>query len=213
MAPTHTPPANLVRTELFLKPTNQPSQLTDRPSTVDLLATNPAKHRSATKSTADATQTSEPTGQQTSQRHLASAFDTTRKDSSSSSDSDSDSLSSDHPPVDIYVEEGELSDEQEVTITNPDQSSEEQSYREAMKGIRSYMGWNHIPDIDSGATTSDDNPFADPKLQTPGKVSVNLPTDEWLCRKMSELNLTLVHSLTHKVQIPALTEPVGFSVQ
>ena len=54
------------------------------------------------------------------------------------------------------------------------------------------MGWNHLPDIDSGAATSDDNPFKGPKLQTPGKVSVILPTDEWLCRKMNKLNLTLV---------------------
>ena len=54
-----------------------------------------------------------------------------------------------------------------------------------MRGIRSYMGWTHVPDID-------DNPFAGPKLQTPGKVSVNLPMDEWLCSKLSELNLTLV---------------------
>ena len=54
------------------------------------------------------------------------------------------------------------------------------------------MGWTHVPNIDSGAKTSDDNPFAGPKLQTPGKVSVNIPTDEWLCNKLSKLNLTLV---------------------
>ena len=54
------------------------------------------------------------------------------------------------------------------------------------------MGWNHIPDIDSSATTLGDNPFVGPMLQTPGKVSVNLPTDEWLCRKMAKLNATLV---------------------
>ena len=90
-------------------------------------------------------------------------------------------------------EEGELSDDQEANLSDHDQSlSEEQSYRETMRGIRSYMSWNHIPDIDSGATTSEDNPFAGPKLHTPGKVSVNLPTDEWLCRKMSKLNITLV---------------------
>ena len=53
------------------------------------------------------------------------------------------------------------------------------------------MGWNHIPDTDSGATTSEDNPFAGSKLHTPGKTSVNLPTDEWLCRKMAKLNITL----------------------
>ena len=158
VAPTHTLPANEVRTEPFLKPTNQPPQLTDRPSAAELLATDPAKHRSATKSTTDAAQSSEPTCQQTSQRHLASAFDTTRKDCSSSSDSESDSLSSDRPPVDICVEE-----------------------------------------VDYSATTSDDNPFAGPNLQTPGKVSVNLPTDEWLCRKMRKLNLTLVQGYPTRI--------------
>ena len=70
-------------------------------------------------------------------------------------------------------------------------SSEEQSYHETMWGIRSYMGWHHILDTDSGATTSEDNPFAGPNLHTPGKTSVNLPTDEWLCRKMAKLNITL----------------------
>ena len=72
-----------------------------------------------------------------------------------------------------------------------------------MRGIRSYMDWNYIPDIDSGTTTSEDNPFAGPKLHTPGKVSVNLPTDKWLCKKMSKLNLTLVQGY------PTRTSEVG----
>ena len=127
------------------------------------------------------------------ERQLTSVFDTSRKESPSSSESDSDSLSSDRPPLDIFLEEGELSDDQEANLSDHDQSlSEEQSYRKTMRGIRSYMSWNHIPDIDSGATTSEDNPFAGPKLHTPGKVSVKLPTDEWLCRKLSKLNITLV---------------------
>ena len=54
------------------------------------------------------------------------------------------------------------------------------------------MGWTHLPDVDASAKTSDDNPFAGPKVQAPGKVSVNLPTDEWLCNKLSKLNVTLV---------------------
>ena len=61
-----------------------------------------------------------------------------------------------------------------------------------MRGIRSYMDWTHIPDIDSSAATSGDNPFAVSKLQTPGKVSVPLPTDEWLCKTLNKINLTLV---------------------
>ena len=34
-----------------------------------------------------------------------------------------------------------------------------------MKGIRSFMGWTHIPDMDSDTSTADDNPFAGPKTQ------------------------------------------------
>ena len=68
----------------------------------------------------------------------------------------------------------------------------DQNYRETMRGIRSFMGWTRIPDMDSAAATSDDNPFAGPKTQPTGKVSVKMPTDEWLCRKMGKLNLTLV---------------------
>ena len=61
-----------------------------------------------------------------------------------------------------------------------------------MQGIRCYMGWSHIPQVDSAATTSEDNPFAGPKTVTPGKVSVKMPTEEWLCRKLGKWNLTLV---------------------
>ena len=102
-------------------------------------------------------------------------------------------LSSDRPSVDIFVVEGELSDVQDVTFTDPDQSlSEEQTYRETMSEIRSYMGWTHIPDMDTNSSNSDDNPFAGPKMQTPGKVSVQMPTEEWLCKRLSKLNITLV---------------------
>ena len=33
-------------------------------------------------------------------------------------------------------------------------------------------GWTHIPDMDTTTGSSEDNPFAGPKLQTPGKISV-----------------------------------------
>ena len=61
-----------------------------------------------------------------------------------------------------------------------------------MSGIRSYMGWSNIPELDSANTGSDDNPFSGPKSSTPGKVSVHMPTEEWLCKKLSKLNITLV---------------------
>ena len=104
---------------------------------------------------------------------------------------DSASESESLPPVLANSKEGELSDiEQDVSLTDADQAlSEEQSYRETMRGIRSHMGWGHIPDIDSALSSSEDNPFAAPKQQPAGKVSVNLPTDDWLCCKMDRLNL------------------------
>ena len=51
----------------------------------------------------------------------------------------------------------------------------QKTYRETMKGIRSYMGWSDIPDLNNTTTASDDNPFSGPKATTPGKVSVQMP--------------------------------------
>ena len=68
-------------------------------------------------------------------------------------------------------------------------TSEEQTCRETMRGIRSFMGWTHVPDMDS-SNPSDDNPFAGPKTPAPSKISVQMPTEDWLCRKLSKLNLT-----------------------
>ena len=120
------------------------------------------------------------------------ALHRSRRDSNSSLSSEAGSMS-DNPPLDLYTEEGELSEDQDQPLTDPDQPvSEEQNYRDTMQGMRSFMGWSHIPEMDSTASTSDDNPFAGPKTVTPGKVSVKMPTEDWLCRKLAKLNLTLV---------------------
>ena len=104
---------------------------------------------------------------------------------------------SDRPPLDLYTEEGELSEDQDQTLADPDQPvSEEQNYRDTMQGIRSFMGWSHIPEMDSAASTSDNNPFAGPKTVAPGKVLVKMPTEDWLCRKLDKLNLTLGEGYT-----------------
>ena len=54
------------------------------------------------------------------------------------------------------------------------------------------MSWSNIPDMDSSNTASDDNPFSGPKAPVPGKVSVQMSTEDRLCRKLSKLNITLV---------------------
>ena len=60
-----------------------------------------------------------------------------------------------------------------------------------MSGIRSFMGWTHVSDMDS-SNPSDDNPFVGPKAPVPNKVSVQMPTEEWLCKKLGKLNLSLI---------------------
>ena len=42
------------------------------------------------------------------------------------------------------------------------------------------------------------NPFAASKPQCVGKTSVNLPTDNWLCKKFDRVNLNLVESYPSK---------------
>ena len=63
----------------------------------------------------------------------------------------------------------------------PDQEhiqTEDQSYRETVRGVRSYMGWNIIPYLESSATSSSDNPWAGGRPQPVGKVSVAFPAEE-----------------------------------
>ena len=115
-------------------------------------------------------------------------------------DTDSPSEAGSVVNVSGHPEEGELSDlDQDLSLTDTDQAlSEEQTYRETMRGIRAYMDWSHIPDIDSTSSNAEDNRFSAPKQQPAGKISVNLPTDDWLCRKMDRLNVTLVQGYPSK---------------
>ena len=68
--------------------------------------------------------------------------------------------------------------------------SEEASYRETMRGVRSFMGWHKIPEFET-VSSSDDNPFAGAHVQSTDKVSMKLSVDDWLCQKMDKLNLTI----------------------
>ena len=119
-----------------------------------------------------------------------------KQDSVSSDYSASDSEYSDPARVELFVEEDELSDNPDMEVEQT--VSEEQMYRETMRGIRAYMGWSHVPDVDS-SNPSDDNPFAGPKTPAPSKVSVQMPTEEWLCKKLSKLNVSLVEGYPSRI--------------
>ena len=53
------------------------------------------------------------------------------------------------------------------------------------------MNWHKILEFETVSSAADDNLFAGARVQRTDKVSVKLPVDEWLCRKMSNLNLTI----------------------
>ena len=46
--------------------------------------------------------------------------------------------------------------------------------------------------IDTTTSTTDDNPFAGPRLEPFGQIFVNMPTDKWLCEKLDKLDVILV---------------------
>ena len=52
------------------------------------------------------------------------------------------------------------------------------------------MGWHKVPEFET-VSSSDDTPFAGAHAQSTSKVSVKLPVDDWLCRKMNKLSLTI----------------------
>ena len=102
------------------------------------------------------------------------ALHRSRRDSLSSLSSNDGNDLSDRPPLDLYAEEGEWSEEH--SVAEQDQPiSEEQTYRDTMQGIRSYMGWTHIPEVDNTTATSDDNPFAGPKTVTRARYLSECP--------------------------------------
>ena len=76
-------------------------------------------------------------------------------------------------------------------ICRDETAHQELSEEETIRGVRSFMGWHQIPDFDSSSSSLDDNPFASTRAQPTGQVSVKLPVDEWLCRKLEMLNLTM----------------------
>ena len=72
-------------------------------------------------------------------------------------------------------------------------------HTERMHGARSFMGWKHILDVDTATSDADNKPFPGPK-QPVGKISVNLLTEDWLCKKMEKFSLTLVEGYPSRSQ-------------
>ena len=111
-------------------------------------------------------------------------------DVSAASDSEADQLSV-TGSLDDEIHRDRSAD-RDVSRDYPDsEPTEEANYRETMRGVRNSMNWHKVPEFETVSSTADDNPFAGAHVKPTGKVSVKLPVDDWLCRKMSSLNLTL----------------------
>ena len=84
------------------------------------------------------------------------------------------------------AEEGEVSDPEEQPDVEAGDSdkvlSEDQNYWETVRGVRAFMGWTHIPDLEYSPASRTDNPWVGHRAQPVGKVSVDLPPEDWLCR-------------------------------
>ena len=82
------------------------------------------------------------------------------------------------------------SDEGEISDSEATEQDEEMNYREMCRAVRAFLGWNHIPDFELSVSDGDrsDNPWKGKNPRKSGKVSVELPPDDWLCHKMEKLN-------------------------
>ena len=93
--------------------------------------------------------------------------------------------------------EGEVSDlessgpDREELVDVDQELSAEQTNRETIHGVRSFMGWTQIPEFDAASSSQDNNPFTGSRTLHTGKVSVKVPVDDWLCRKFEKPNLTV----------------------
>ena len=83
-------------------------------------------------------------------------------------------------------EEGQLSDLND----NPEQT-EDMSYRETVRSVRSLMGWHHIPTFETDYTEPDksNNPLKGKNPNKPTRISVAMPPDDWLCQKLERFIL------------------------
>ena len=111
-------------------------------------------------------------------------------DLSAASDSEADQFS-ETGSLDGDIHRDRSADKDASRDDPESEPTEEANYLKTMRGVRSFMNWHRVPEFETVSSTADDNPFAGARVQPTGKVSVKLLVDDWLCRKMSSLDLTI----------------------
>ena len=64
------------------------------------------------------------------------------------------------------------------------------SYRETMRALRNFMKWRDIPEHDSSSGSPEDDPWDDAPPSTSSRLSVKVPVERFLCKRLENLNLT-----------------------
>ena len=81
------------------------------------------------------------------------------------------------------------------------------NYRETLRAVRAFLGWAHIPDFEYSAIDGNrcDNPWKGKHPRKMGKISVELPADDWLCHKMEKLNIRVAGGYSSRSQTSLTT--------
>ena len=113
-------------------------------------------------------------------------------------------LDIDPPPSEASFSDDQVSDEGEIssdTLDRPEQT-EDMNYRETVRSIRSFMGWNHIPTFESDLSEPDksNNPWKGKLPKRPARISVAMPPDDWLCQKLEKLNTVVAEGYPSRSQ-------------
>ena len=93
-------------------------------------------------------------------------------------------------------EDGEISD------SEANEQNEEMNYRETLRAVRAFLSLSHIPDFELSVADGDrsDNPWKGKHPRKTGKVSVELPANDWLCHKMEKLNTRVAEGYPSRSQ-------------
>ena len=121
------------------------------------------------------------------------------------------------PPVhvsddDFSNEDNSLAEEGEVSSDNLEkqEQTEDMTFRETVRSVRSFMGWDYIPVFESDLSEPDksNNPWRGKHPRKPARISVAIPPDDWLCQKLEKLNTTIAEGYPSRAQDSADTGPV-----
>ena len=112
-----------------------------------------------------------------------------------------DTLDIDPPLSEASYSDDQGSDEGEIssdTLERPEQI-DDMNYRETVRSIQSFMGWNHIPTFESDLSKSN-NPWKGKLPKRPARISVAMPPDDWLCQKLEKLNTVVAEGYPSRAQ-------------